>query len=96
MMMRQIVSYLIAALVCALFAPASYASGVADSTQLSNLISESNDARMTANDLAFFLATHNYDAPPKDGYVQVEIEGTIYKVVPNGAHPGLADLSVII
>jgi hypothetical protein len=50
---------------------------------------------MTPNDLAFFLATHNYNATPKNGYVQVKIDSTIYKVVPNGPQPGLADLSII-
>ena len=89
MMMRQIVPYLLVALVCVAFAPASYASGVADSKELTNLISQSCDARMTPNDLAFFLATHNYDATPKDGYVQVKIDGTIFKVMPNGTNPGL-------
>ena len=93
MMMRQIVPSLLAALVFVAFAPASYASGVADSTELSKLILQSQDTKMTPNDLAFFLATHNYDATPKDGYVQVKIDGAIYKVVPNGANPGLADLS---
>jgi hypothetical protein len=78
--------------VCTAFAPASYASGVANSQELTKLVSQSNDARMTPNDLAFFLATHNYDAKPKDGYVQVSIDGIIYKVVPNS---GLANLSTI-
>ena len=50
---------------------------------------------MTPNDLAFFLATHNFDATPKDGYVQVQIDGTIYKVVINGADSGLVSLSSI-
>ncbi|MGD0955093.1 MAG: hypothetical protein ABR985_22360 [Methanotrichaceae archaeon] len=77
---------------CTAFAPASYASGVANSQELTKLVSQSNDARMTPNDLAFFLATHNYDAKPKDGYVQVSIDGIIYKVVPNS---GLANLSTI-
>jgi hypothetical protein len=95
MMMRQIVPYLLAALVCAAFAPACYASGVADSKELTKLISQICDASMTPNDLAFFLATHNYDTTPKDGYVQVKIDGTIFKVVPNGANPGLADLSTV-
>ena len=66
--MRQIVPYLLAALVCVAFAPTSFASGVADSKELTKLVSQSNDARMTPNDLAFFLATHNFDATPKDGY----------------------------
>jgi hypothetical protein len=95
MMMRQIVSSLIAALICIAFMPASYASGAAESTELSKLISQSEDIYMTPNDLAFFLATHNYDATPKDGYVQVRIDCTIYKVVPNGANPGLAEMSII-
>jgi hypothetical protein len=96
MMMRQIVPFLIAALACVAFAPASYASGESECTELSKLISQNEDAFMTADDLAFFLATHNYDATPKDGYVQVKIEGITYKVVPNGAHPGLADLSIAL
>ena len=95
MMTRQIVPSLLAALIFIAFEPASYASGVAESTELSKLISQNEDTHMTPNDLAFFLATHNYDATPKDGYVQVKIEGTIYKVVPNGVKPGLADLSTI-
>jgi hypothetical protein len=95
MMMRQIVPYLLVALVCAAFAPASYASGVDESKELTKLISQSCDALMTPNDMAFFLATHNLDATPNDGYVQVKIDGTIYKVVPNGTNPGLADISIM-
>jgi len=95
MMMRQIVPYLLAALVCAAFAPASYASGVADCKEMTKLISQSGDARMTPNDLAFFLATHNYDATPKDGYVQVKIDGTVYKVVINDTDSRIVSLSII-
>ena len=75
MMMRQLVPILLAALICVAFAPMSYASGVADSTELSKLIS------------------HN--ATPKNGYVQVKINGTSYRVVPYGSQPGLSDLSII-
>jgi hypothetical protein len=95
MMMRQIVPFLIAALTCAIFAAAGNASGAAECTELSKFISQNEDTYMTADDLAFFLATHNYDATPKDGFVQVNIDGIIYEVVPNGARPGLADLSII-
>jgi hypothetical protein len=95
MMMKQIIPSLIAALVCVTFAPASYASGAAESSKLSILISQNEDTFMTPNDLAFFLATHNYDAAPKDSYVQVKMDGIIYKAVPNGAHPGLADLTIM-
>ena len=51
---------------------------------------------MTAEDLAFFLAIHSYYATPKEGFVQVKMDGTIYNLVPNGATPGLADLTVLI
>jgi len=95
MMMRQIVPYLLVALVCAAFAPASYASGVDDSKEMTKLISQNCDARMTTNDLAFFLATHNFDATPEDDYVQVKIDGTIYKVVINDADSGIVSLSII-
>ena len=49
---------------------------------------------MTAEDLAFFLATHNYDTTPKEGFVQAKMDGTICNLVPNGATPGLADLTI--
>ena len=94
-MIGQILPSLLAALVCVAFAPASYASRAADSTELSKRISQNEDLQITPNDLAFFLATHNYDATPKDGYVQVKINGTIYKAVPNGANPGLVDLTIM-
>jgi len=94
-MMRQIVSYLIAALTCTLFVTASPAFGaVAENRDLTELISQYQDTHMTVEDLAFFLATHNYNATPKEGYVQVTIGGTVYKAVPNST-TGLADLSIV-
>ena len=96
MMIRQIVASLIVVLASLAFAPAGFASGSADSFELSKLISQNEDARMNAEDLAFFLAPHNYDATPKDGFVHVKINDTIYKLVPNDAAPGLADMSIII
>ena len=95
MMMRQIVASLIVGLTCVAFAPGGIASGAAQCALLSELISQNEDTRITADDLAFFLATHNYDATPMDSYVQVKIDDIIYMVVPNGAHPGLGDLSII-
>jgi len=94
MMMRQIVASLIVALACVVFAPGSLASGAAQCAQLSELISQNEDAHMIAEDLAFFLAIHNYDATPKDGFVQVKMDGTICNLVPNGAAPGLADMKM--
>ncbi len=94
MMMRQIVASLIVALTCVAFTPGGIASGAAQCTQLSELISQNEDAYMTVEDLAFFLAMHNYDATPKEGFVQVKMDGTFYKLVPNGAAPGLAELTI--
>jgi len=94
-MMRQIVPFSISALVCVAFALSSLASGVDEYAEFSKLISQNEDTRITADDLAFFLATHNYDATPMDSYVQVKIDDIIYMVVPNGDHPGLGDLSII-
>lgn len=94
MMMRQIVASLIVALARVAFTPVSLASGAAQCAHLSELISQKEDAQMTAEDLAFFLAIHNYDATPKEGLVQVKMDGTIYNLVPNGTNPGLADLTI--
>ncbi|MGD0953244.1 MAG: hypothetical protein ABR985_12780 [Methanotrichaceae archaeon] len=95
MMMRQIVSYLIAALTCTVFVTACPAIGAeAENQNLTETISQWHDTHMTVEDLAFFLATHNYDATPKDGYVQVMVDGTVYRAVPNST-TGLAEISII-
>ena len=95
MMMRQIVSFLIAALICIVFVPANPAFGaVAENRDLTELISQYHDTHTTVEDLAFFLATHNYNAMPKEGYVQVIVEGTIYEAVPNST-TGLAELTIL-
>jgi hypothetical protein len=95
MMMRQIVSYLIAAITCVIFVSANPAFGaVAENQNLKEAISQYQDTHMTVEDLAFFLATHNYNATPKDGYVQITIDGTVYRAVPN-SETGLAELSLM-
>jgi hypothetical protein len=95
MMMRQIESYLIVALTCAVIVTACPAFGaVAENQNLKEVISQCHDNHMTVEDLAFFLATHNYNATPKDGYVQVTIDGTIYRAIPNST-TGLAELTIM-
>jgi len=64
-----------------------------DSSSLMKLLSQYEDPMMTVRDLAFFLITHNFDAYPKEYYVEVHIEDTIYRLVPNGNQPGLASLN---
>ena len=56
------------------------------------LIANNEDTRMDSQDLAFFLATHNYNAMPRDGYVELNLNGKICKLVPNGDKSGLCDI----
>ena len=64
-----------------------------DISDLKKLISGNEDTRMNSRDLAFFLATHNYDAVPRGGYVELNLNGIIYKLIPNGVKEGLCDIS---
>ena len=70
-------------------------SATADNSALLKLISQNEDSRMGEKDLAFFLVTHDFDAVPKKDYVEVHIDDTVYKLVPNGRYPGLANVTMI-
>ena len=100
MMMRQIESYLIEALLIVALAGIIFISvhpafgAVAGNQNLKDGISQYQDTHMTVDDFAFFLATHNDDATPKEGYVQVIVDGTIYRAVPNST-TGLAEFSIM-
>lgn len=63
-----------------------------DISNLKKLISSSNDPNMNSRDLAFFLATHNYDVTPLDGYVELRLDGKVYRVTSNGNVLELCDL----
>jgi len=52
-----------------------------------------DDPKITVQDLAFYLVTHNYDARPGDGFVELQLDGESYKLVPNGNAPGVCDIS---
>ena len=65
-----------------------------DVSNLKKLISASNDPKMSTQDLAFFLATHNYDATPRGGYVELRLDGQVYKVTPNGNKPEICDMKL--
>jgi hypothetical protein len=67
-----------------------------DITELKERIFSFDDPKITVQDLAFFLLTHNFDAKPMDGYVEVKLDRTIYKLIPNGNKPGLCDISTAI
>jgi hypothetical protein len=65
------------------------------STNISNLeriVSSFDYPLITPSDLAFFLATHNYDAVPKDGHVELKLNGESHKLFPNGKEPGLCSI----
>jgi len=64
----------------------------ADISAFMKLISQNEDAQMSVRDLAFFLVTHNFDATPNTDHVVVHIGHSIYKLVPNGWHVGLANV----
>jgi mRNA degradation ribonuclease J1/J2 len=49
---------LLAALICIVFLPASYASGATESTERSKLISQNEDTYMTPNDLAYIYSSY--------------------------------------
>ena len=63
-------------------------------SDLKSTISSFDDPRMDAEDLAFYLVTHDFDAKPKGGYVEVGLEGRICKLTPNGPAPGLCTITV--
>jgi len=59
---------------------------------LKDLLSSFEDQSMNSQDLAFFLATHNYDAVPAGSRVKVSLDGAVYMLIPNGDRPGLSDI----
>jgi len=65
-----------------------------DVSNLKKLISSSNDPKMNTQDLAFFLATHNYDVTPKESYVELRLDGQVYKVTPDGDNPEICDMKI--
>ncbi|HUS74555.1 MAG TPA: hypothetical protein VMY43_00965 [Methanothrix sp.] len=93
----NITNPLILAIILVLLASQSFAalsSVAADNSALIKSISQNEDPLMDVKDLAFFLATHDFDAVPKKDHVEVRIDDTVYKLVPNGQYSGLANVTV--
>ncbi|RQW79759.1 MAG: hypothetical protein EHM14_07470 [Methanothrix sp.] len=87
--------YIVAAMFFLMAVTSIFITEASESYQdLLNLTQTNEDTRMDARDLAFFLVTHDFDATPKDGYVMVELNGTIYILTPNKDKPGLADIAI--
>ncbi len=94
--MRSMTKYLaIIILACMMTAIPTAASAESDDLDgLRNLVTSFEDTRLTSTDLAYFLATHNYDAVPRGDHVDLFLEGTLYRLVPNGNAPGLCDIVI--
>ena len=93
---RMYETYLMVAIICVIIASMSYPSAASeDYTNLMKLVTDNEDARINAQDLAFLLATHGFDAVPKDNYVIVKLDKVTYKMTPNGVKPGLADILIL-
>ena len=93
---RMNAACMIAVIICVVIASMSYSSAASDDySNLVKLITDGEDVRMDAQDLAFLLATHGYDAVPKESYAVVKLDKVIYEVTPNGVKPGLADISIL-
>jgi hypothetical protein len=89
---KEISAIIIAAVVIILALPTVSASS-ASLSDLKSSISGFDDPRMNVEDLAFYLATHGFDATPGNGNVEVELSGKVYKLIPNGSAPGLASIT---
>jgi hypothetical protein len=46
-----------------------------DISELHELVISFEDPKMTSEDLAFYLLTHNYNAKPMEGYVELQANG---------------------
>jgi hypothetical protein len=73
---------------------APLSSAVADKSGLIELITNNEDSSINVNDMAFLLVTHDFDAVPKKDFVEVRLDKTVYKLVPNGPYPGLANMTM--
>ncbi len=85
--MRAWILVLLSIFLCLSFSQA------AEENDLWLLLSSYEDIGITVKDLAFFLATHGYDATPEKSYVVVRLSGDkeVY-LTPNGGESRLADL----
>lgn len=72
---------------------APISTGIADKSELMTQILGIEDPLINVNDLAFLLVTHDFDAVPKGDHVEVRLNNTIYKLVPNRRYPGLANVT---
>ncbi len=63
-------------------------------SDLKSVITSFDDPLMDTDDLAFYLATHNFDAKPNGQCVDVDLDGKVCKLKPNGSAPGLCSIEL--
>jgi hypothetical protein len=85
---------MVAILFCFAVMSMSYPSAADDYTDLMKLIADNEDVRIDAQDLAFLLVTHGFNAEPKGDSVIVKLDDVVYEMTPNGVKPGLADFFI--
>jgi hypothetical protein len=82
-MMRQSAAYLITTVICIMFVIMIPVSGApTQKASLNQLIEDNKNIKLDVEEMAFFLATHGYDAIPKDNYVMVKVDGETLKIEP--------------
>lgn len=62
-------------------------------SDLKSMISSFDDPHMDAQDLAFYLASHGFDATPGGNCVEVSLGDEMCKLIPNGSEPGLCRIA---
>ncbi|MDD4162832.1 MAG: hypothetical protein PHW87_10190 [Methanothrix sp.] len=90
---KELSAICLVSLTIMLAVPAVSASN-ASISDLKSTVSAFEDAHMNAEDLAFYLATHNFDAKPNGGHVDVNLGCSICKLTPNGSAPGLCSIEI--
>jgi hypothetical protein len=64
-----------------------------NTSRLFDLIISFDDPKMTVNDLAFYLKTHNFEATPMGTYVKLNLPDAVCQLFPNGEYPGLCNMT---
>jgi hypothetical protein len=89
--MRFYLSAIAIACIAVISQSGSYAAGD-EIAELKSICNGYEDQRMDTYDLAFFLAVHGYNVMPEGSYVELNQNGTVYWLVPNGKKSGLCDI----
>jgi hypothetical protein len=79
----------------AIISLSGFCAAVDDIAQLMSICNGYEDPHMDFYDLAFFLAVHGYNVVPAQDCVELNQNGTIYRLIPNGEEPGLCTVYLL-